>query len=82
MNNHPDPNTHWKHRRRHAYIALIWIILQTFLWIGIAVWFPTIFPSLGIIISFSYTISTGILSAYYAGSSLQDYLDKIKEAKK
>ena len=76
--NHPDPLVHWKNRRIHAYIALAWIILQTPMWVAVAILFPTIMPSIGTIISSSYTIPTGILSAYYLGSSLQDYLDKVK----
>lgn len=73
---HPDPMTHWKHRRKHAYIALAWVILQTFLWIGVSILFPATFPALTTVIGFSYTIPTGVLSAYYVGSTLQDFIDK------
>lgn len=71
---HPHPLTWWKHRRRHAYVALAWIILQTFMWIFIAITFPAAFQMLYSVIGASYTIPTGILISYYGASSYQDYL--------
>ena len=76
---HPDSMVWWKHRRRHSYVALTWIILQTFMWGCIAIMFPSAFALLYSVIGFSYTIPTGILAAYYGGASFQDYLDKVKK---
>lgn len=80
MNNaHPDSMIWWTHRRRHAYVALVWIILQTPMWVAVAILYPTAFALLYSVIGFSYMIPTGIVTYYYGGSSLQDYLDKVKQ---
>jgi len=75
----PDMQKHWFNRRIQAYISLAWIILQTFLWTALAVFYPAALALLYTVIGFSYMIPTGILTAYYGGSSFQDYLDKVKQ---
>lgn len=78
-NKPPDMDKHWFNRRIHAYVALAWIILQTFLWVYVAVTHPAAYQLLYSVIGFSYMIPTGILTAYYGGSSFQDFLDKNKK---
>jgi len=79
MSTPPDMHKHWFNRRIHAYIALAWIILQTLMWIALAILHPAAFSLLYTVIGFSYMIPTGILTAYYGGSSFQDYIDKVKQ---
>lgn len=74
-----DLNKYWLNRRIHAYVSLAWVIFQTFIWVAVAVYKPDAFAILYTVIGFSYMIPTGILTAYYGGSSFQDYLDKVKQ---
>lgn len=75
-NTPPDLMKYWRHRRVHAYTALFYIILQTPCWVLLSIHYPDAYTVLGTLQSFSYTMPTGILSAYYLGSSLQDFIDK------
>lgn len=70
--------THWRHRRRHSYVALIWLILQTFLWLGVGIYSTELLGALSTVIGFSYSVCIGVLGAYYGTSSLQDKIDGMK----
>lgn len=73
---HPNPVDWWKHRRWQAYASLVWILLQTFIWIGLAIIKPSTLPLLYSVIGFSYSIPAAVVTAYYGAATFGDYLDK------
>lgn len=75
-NGPPDLEAHWLNRRIHAYVALVWIILQTFMWIYLSISYPEAFSLLYSVVGFSYMVPSAILTAYYGGSSYQDFLNR------
>ena len=75
----PSPATYWKNRRMMAWICLVWIILQTFLWGALAIFMPTTMPTLGAVVGWSYACPMAILGAYYGTSSLDDLFKRKRE---
>jgi len=70
--NHPNPNIWWKNRRRMAYIAIVWVILQTFLWAILAAFIPAAIGSLGVVIGWSYGVPATIIVGYYSNTAVEE----------
>lgn len=75
MNNHPNPNQWWKHRRRGYYISLIWAIVQTFLWALLEYFMPGSVQSLSSVVGWSYGLASTVILGYYGNTAIQTYLE-------
>lgn len=76
MNNHPNPNRWWKHRRAGYYTGVVWAILQTFIWI--ALWFKTgELEGLGPVVAWSYGISLTLIVSYFGNTAVEEYVRKL-----
>lgn len=71
-NKHPDPKQYWFHRRSGFYTGVGWAIIQTLIWIVIAVKFTQTMASLGPVIAWSYGVSLTLILAYYSNTLVEE----------
>ena len=74
MNNHPNPIDYWKNRRRMAWIALVFGILQTALFTVLAYYNQSALAALGAVIGWSYGFCTFVIASYYGNAGVDDYM--------
>src|SRR5690554_4109277 len=73
---HPNPSVWWKHRRRMAYVSVIWSILQTIMWIGIELIAPGTVSSLSAVIGWSYGSVSTIILGYFGNTAVDTYRNR------
>lgn len=73
---HPNPNIWWKHRRRLAYMAFLWLVLQTFLFGAIAVFSPAAMAALGAVVGWSYGTTTIVLVGYFGNTAIEEVMKR------
>ncbi|MBG24047.1 MAG: hypothetical protein CMF22_11395 [Idiomarinaceae bacterium] len=69
---HPNATIWWTHRRRMAYAAGVWIILQTILFCALGIFWPSLIDTIGVVIGWSYGASVGVIMAYFGNTIATD----------
>lgn len=64
---------HWKQRRLMSYISIAWAVIQTFLWVGLAVIFPGLLSDLGAVIGWSYSLASVPIMGYFANTAIDTF---------
>jgi hypothetical protein len=73
---HPNPGRWWRHRRAGFYTGIVWSIVQTFLWAGLALWKTDAVSSLGVVIGWSYGIPATLIIGYYGNTAVEELAKK------
>lgn len=71
---HPDPNVWWKNRRKMSYIAIAWLIVQTFLFCGVAVFWEGAMATLTPVVGWSYGTTTIIIAGYFGNAAIDEFV--------
>lgn len=72
-NIHPNPSVWYKHRRRLAYIAVVWAILKFIGLVWLSMASPEAVQAMSTAIGWSYGLCSTIIISYFTNTGISEY---------
>lgn len=74
VDQHPNLNKWWKHRRSAMYISLAACIIQTVVFCVVGYYKPESILALGGVVGWSYSFYIFVVGSYFGNTIVEDYV--------